>query len=121
MHIMYHMTNREPSKYRKNTVKLGKYMQSATLPNCMDCCCQCILFLQPDFIAQKSQLEEVIESCSHICDFYPKYHCELNFIEQFWGAAKAHYHAGPQPKMGHEMEETVRESLDSVPLLQIQR
>jgi hypothetical protein len=26
----------------------------------VDCCCQCLLFLQSDFIAQKSQLEEYI-------------------------------------------------------------
>ncbi len=52
-------------------------------PGCTDCCCQHVLFLQPDFMAQKSQLEELIELCGHICDFYPKYHCELNFIEQF--------------------------------------
>ena len=30
-------------------------------PGCADCCCRRILFLQPDFIAQKSQLEELIE------------------------------------------------------------
>jgi hypothetical protein len=90
-------------------------------PGHMDCCCQHILFLQPDFIAQKSQLEELIKSFSHICNFYPKYHCDLNFIEQYWGAAKSHYHNSPQAKTGHEMEAAVQESLDSVSLLQIQR
>ena len=49
-----------------------------------DCCCHRLLFTQPDFIAQKSKLEEFITSRGHICDFYPKYHCELNFIEQYW-------------------------------------
>ena len=57
-------------------------------PSCTDCCCQRLLFMQPDFVSQKSQLEEFVVSQGHICDFYPKYHCELNFIEQYWGAAK---------------------------------
>jgi hypothetical protein len=60
-------------------------------PNCMDCCCWRLLYFQPDFVGQKSQLKELIELCGHICDFYPKYHCELNFIEQYWGAAKSRY------------------------------
>ena len=90
-------------------------------PGHTDCCCQHILFLQPDFTAQKSQLEELIESRGHICDFYPKYHCELNFIEQYWGAAKSHYWNSPQAKMGRKMEASVWESLDNVSLLQIQR
>ena len=88
-------------------------------PNCIDCCCHCILYLQPDFISQKSQLKEAIEQCGHICDFYPKYHCELNFIEQYWGKAKSQYRVTPRAKTGCEMESTVRESLDSVSLLQI--
>ena len=90
-------------------------------PNSVDCCCRRILFLQPDFIAQKSQLKERIESRGHICNFYPKYHCELNFIEQYWGAAKAKYCAAPRVKTVHDMETTVRNSLDSVPLAHIQR
>jgi hypothetical protein len=57
-------------------------------PGHTDCCCQWLLFTQPDFEGQKSQLQELIESWGHICDFYPKYHCKLNFIEQYWGAAK---------------------------------
>ncbi|KZP03294.1 hypothetical protein FIBSPDRAFT_769167, partial [Athelia psychrophila] len=42
-----------------------------------DCCCRRLLFCQPDFQAQKSQLEEYITVRGHLCDFYPKYHCEL--------------------------------------------
>ena len=56
-----------------------------------NCCCRHLLFLQPDFISQKPMLQEHIELCGHLCDFYPKYHCELNFIEQYWGAAKLRF------------------------------
>jgi hypothetical protein len=58
------------------------------IPGRTDCCCRRLLFTQPDFESQRSQLQELIEERGHICDFYPKYHCELNFIEQYWGAAK---------------------------------
>lgn len=53
-----------------------------------DCCATKILSLQPDFVAQKSLVQEVIEAAGHLCIFLPKYHCELNFIEFFWGAVK---------------------------------
>lgn len=85
------------------------------------CCCRRILYLQPDFASQKSHLEELIESRGHVCDFYPKYHCELNFIEQYWGAAKLHYRTSKRTKSMAEMEQNMTQSLDSVPLLQIRR
>jgi hypothetical protein len=88
-------------------------------PNRTDCCCRCVLFNQPDFVNQKPKLQEYIEERGHICDFYPKYHCELNFIEQYWGAAKLQYRAATRSTNIKDMETTVRESLDSVPLLQI--
>ena len=53
-------------------------------PDRNNCCCWTILFNQPDFVSQKSELQELIEQHGHLCDFYPKYHCELNFIEQYW-------------------------------------
>jgi hypothetical protein len=85
-------------------------------PDRFDCCCRRLLFMQPDFVAQKSQLEEFIVSRGHLCDFYPKYHCELNFIEQFWGAAKLHFRGASRVATVCEMEQLVIESLDSVPL-----
>lgn len=53
-----------------------------------DCCAKRILDLQPDFMEQKSLVQEVIEKAGHLCIFLPKFHCELNFIEFFWGAVK---------------------------------
>jgi hypothetical protein len=52
------------------------------------CCARRILDLQPDFAAQRSLVQEVIEAAGHLCIFLPKFHCELNFIEFFWGAVK---------------------------------
>ncbi|KAF8259002.1 hypothetical protein EI94DRAFT_1618429 [Lactarius quietus] len=92
-------------------------------PGWTDCCCRCLLYTQPDFKAQKSQLKELIKGMrgNTPVNHYPKYHCELNFIEQFWGAAKMHYHTAPQAKTARAMESTVKDSLDSVPIHQIRR
>ena len=87
----------------------------------MDCCCRRLLFSQPDFILQKSQLREMIESCGHICDFYPKYHCELNFIEQCWGAVKLRFHVAGHARTLNNMEKKVIACLNNIPLLQIRR
>ncbi|KAF8150120.1 hypothetical protein B0H34DRAFT_791403 [Crassisporium funariophilum] len=90
-------------------------------PGKTDCCCRRLLFTQPDFIVQKSHLEEFITSRGHICDFYPKYHCKLNFIEQFWGAAKFRYRSTPETTDIDEMEKNVVACLDKIPQLQILR
>jgi hypothetical protein len=87
----------------------------------MDCCCRRILYNQPDFANQKSALEELIDNYGHLCDFYPKFHCELNFIEQYWGAAKYRYRATPATHNTLAMEENVKSCLDDVPLVQMQR
>jgi hypothetical protein len=86
-----------------------------------NCCCHNILFNQPDFVSQKSQLQELIESCNHLCDFYPKYHCELNFIEQYWGAAKLWFHVAGRGATMDEMKKKVLACLDDIPLDQIRR
>jgi len=90
-------------------------------PGRTDCCCRRLLFTQPDFTSQKSQLEEFITSRGHICDFYPKYHCEMNFIEQYWGASKYRYRSMARTTNIAEMEKNVLASLDDVPLQQIRR
>jgi hypothetical protein len=85
------------------------------------CCCRHLLFTQPDFISQKSLLQEHIESRGHLCDFYPKYHCELNFIEQYWGAAKLRFRVAGHARTLKEMEKKMLECLDDIPLEQIRR
>lgn len=57
-------------------------------PGAKACCNKRILELQDDFREQKSMVREVIEAAGHLCIFLPKFHCELNFIEFFWGAVK---------------------------------
>lgn len=84
-----------------------------------DCCCQRLLFTQPDFIAHKSALEELIISRGHLCDFYPKFHCELNFIEMYWGAAKYRYRATPKTVNMAGMRQNVKDCLDDVPNEQV--
>jgi hypothetical protein len=90
-------------------------------PGRTDCCCRRILFSQPDFVSQKSQLQELVESRGHLCDFYPKYHCELNFIEQYWGAAKLRFHMAGRAATINEIERKVIQCLDDVPLLHVRR
>ncbi|EIW77797.1 hypothetical protein CONPUDRAFT_62226 [Coniophora puteana RWD-64-598 SS2] len=83
-------------------------------PSQTDCCCCRILFNQADFINQKSALQELVESRGHICDFYPKYHCELNFIEMYWDAAKFQYRNTAKTCSSSAMEKNVKACLDSI-------
>jgi len=74
------------------------------------CCCKRLLSSQPDFRSECSALERVVEATArrelvgpygsvvvgHRCLFLPKFHCELNWIERYWGCAKkyARRHCG---------------------------
>lgn len=50
-----------------------------------------LLCEQPDFLEQKEWLQDVIEKHDGFrIDFYPKFHCEFNFIEMFWAACKSY-------------------------------
>jgi len=54
------------------------------------CCARRVLAHQPDFLEQRNNLAITVEDAGDIADFYPKYHCELNFIERVWGETKRH-------------------------------
>ncbi|KAJ3713438.1 hypothetical protein C8R42DRAFT_699054 [Lentinula raphanica] len=60
-----------------------------------DCCLRRILYCQPDFANQKSALEELCEARGYQVLFFPKFHCELNSIEQSWGFSKRVYREFP--------------------------
>jgi hypothetical protein len=57
-------------------------------PGEMACCCRRTLFNQPDFVNVPSILETEAKAKGLTVLFLPKFHCELNFIEQCWGYAK---------------------------------
>jgi hypothetical protein len=51
-----------------------------------ECCATALLQSQRDFAEQKGRLQEGMEAAGHSVILYPKFHCELNFIERFWCA-----------------------------------
>jgi len=57
-----------------------------TRTNC--CCVTGVLTQLQDFLDEKPMIQQHIESQGHICMFLPKFHCELNPIEMYWGWAK---------------------------------
>ena len=54
------------------------------------CCLKNFLRWEPDFMEQKSMLQEMIEDAGHAFLTLPKFHPELNWIEMVWGYVKAY-------------------------------
>lgn len=52
-----------------------------------------VLSYHDDFLNEKANVEHYVESRGHIALFLPKFHCELNPIEQVWGHSKRYYRA----------------------------
>ena len=85
-----------------------------------ECCARRVLSQQQDFRDQKGHLQEEIEAANHLIIFYPKFHCELNFIERFWCAAK--WHARENCEHSPEgLRKIVPAALDSVSAVSINR
>ncbi|KAH6879968.1 hypothetical protein BKA70DRAFT_1127028 [Coprinopsis sp. MPI-PUGE-AT-0042] len=57
------------------------------------CCMRKVISQQPDFLEEKPLLQIIIEARGHKCYFLPKFHCELNPIEMYWGWLKIRYRA----------------------------
>ena len=66
-------------------------------------------------------LEELIERHGHQALFYPKFHCEINYIEQCWGCGKSHYRMMKRPENEAQMLENIKQCLDSIPLENFQK
>ncbi|EJD33398.1 hypothetical protein AURDEDRAFT_140635 [Auricularia subglabra TFB-10046 SS5] len=84
-------------------------------------CCRRMLYNQPDFVGVKSLLEEACASRGFSMLFLPKFHPELNPIEQCWGHAKDDYRLNPLTPHEVDVEPNVLKALDSVSLQLIRR
>lgn len=99
----------------------GKPLRAKCSPRCPDplpeeppktCCQAAILQGHQDFREQKSLIATTIEARGHKCVFLPKFHCELNPIEMFWGFAKGRYRQVKKSSFAMAQEEAVK-ALDS--------
>jgi transposase len=79
------------------------------------------LFNQPDFAAVKLCLETACRLWGYLVLFLPKFHCELNFIEQCWGYAKQVYRFFLESSREEDLEHNVCEALAAVPLDMMRR
>jgi hypothetical protein len=86
-----------------------------------DCCCRRILFNQPDFASVPSILESECNKRGFKVIFLPKFHCELNPIEQCWGYAKRIYRLNPESSREDHLEKYALDALNSVPLASMRR
>lgn len=90
-------------------------------PGRTDCCCRRALLSQPDFESRESNLEEAARKLGTRVMFLPKYHCELNPIEQCWGYAKRKYREMPPTNKEDLMKKYVIDALDSIPIESIRK
>ena len=49
-----------------------------------------LLSSHTDFAASKEWLQEIADSHEVLINYFPKFHCELNFIEMVWCFTKCH-------------------------------
>ena len=75
---------------------------------------------QPDFMEQKSMVEELVNQAGHRAMFLPKFHCEFNFIEMYWDALKYYCRANCDYSFA-ALQETVESAMSSVSLATIRR
>ncbi|KAH7930139.1 hypothetical protein BV22DRAFT_1079400 [Leucogyrophana mollusca] len=86
------------------------------LPGAKCCCCRRLLYNEPDFANVESVLEAACRKRGFRVIFLPKFHCELNFIEQCWGFAKRVYRQLPPSSKEADLERNVLDALRAVPL-----
>ncbi|OAX33306.1 hypothetical protein K503DRAFT_664982, partial [Rhizopogon vinicolor AM-OR11-026] len=75
---------------------------------------------QDNFRCQLSMLEQLIKDTGHECIFLPKFHCELNPIEMYWGWCKYRYRQIMKANFTAAKKAAV-EVLDSCPVEVIRR
>ena len=83
-------------------------------------CALRILEAEEDFRNEISLLETIIQAAGHEVIFYPKFHCELNYIEYYWAALKRYTRDNCQYSFA-ELEPTVLRAMDSIEVKTIRR
>jgi hypothetical protein len=93
-------------------------------PRCMetavDCCFARILHNQQDFEKQRSALKNPVVAREHLVVFLPKFHCECNPIEMYWGYSKCLYMVVKKGILGQADKEAVK-ALEGIGLDRIKR
>ena len=84
------------------------------------CCARRILSQCADFRVDKCWLEETVEEMGHRLLFFPKFHCELNFIEMLWGYVKVKLRRMCTFSFS-DLKQRLPELLDSIPLPFVKR
>ncbi|CAK5262712.1 unnamed protein product [Mycena citricolor] len=92
--------------------------ESGTYDNC---CMRRTLFNEPDFSRVRSVLEDACNSLGVQVIFLPKFHCELNPIEQCWGYAKRLYRLCEESSKEEDLRRNMLNALDSIPLICMRR
>jgi hypothetical protein len=85
------------------------------------CCSRRLLFNQPNFAMGLSLLEIMCKEQGFAVLFLPKFHCELNFIEQCWGTAKQAYCLMPPSPKEEDLRQNMLKSLDAIELITMRR
>ncbi|KAJ8589880.1 hypothetical protein M405DRAFT_737872, partial [Rhizopogon salebrosus TDB-379] len=85
------------------------------------CCCRHMLYNEADFMNVKSVLELACDTRGISVLFLPKFHCELNFIEQCWGHAKRLYRQKPPLSSEEDLEKNLVGTLASVTVEQMRK
>jgi hypothetical protein len=86
----------------------------------VSCCARKLLSNEPDFKSQKIWLEEIVTNAGHEFIFFPKFHCEFNFIEMWWGEAKRLTRLQCDYTFDG-LKKTVPQVLNSIPVIKIRR
>ena len=90
-------------------------------PDVEHCCCRRLLYEQPDFKDVETLVETHCRARGFEVVFLPKFHCELNPIEQCWCVAKRKYREFPPSSLEADLERNMIAALDTVSVYQVRR
>lgn len=111
----------EERGFKDASKKLAQCKNFKCAKDVTDCCCRRILFDQPDFASGESNLKILACKLGVQVIFLPKFHCELNPIEQCWGYGKRVYRLNPESSREDHLERNAIASMAEIPLASIRK